>query len=142
MKYEIGNPSDACFVDAEDPKAATAGILLIGHGQYFTKAEDGKRYPSFYAIGNADPQVDWKETFGITLNDYLAGNGLADVIACLKTFRYASERSSLNNIGAAAEAWVSRLEKLKDERQAAAKADPATNLQQPQNASPEGPASC
>jgi hypothetical protein len=129
MRFEIGNPSDKCFVDAEDPKAAAAAITLLGHGQYFCKAEDGTDYPAFYVLGG-DPQEIWKDKFGLTLNEYLAGSGLDAIIDCLKTFRYDGERSSMNNIGAAAKSWIKNLEKHKAERQAQTE-QPATGRSLP-----------
>jgi len=126
MEREIRNPSDKCFITTDQDIVAAAAVTLLGNGQYFIHDSKGKQLPTFFAFGE-DVDVTWKARFGVGLSDWLKGaENLMKVADCLKTFRYAGKRSSMNNIGAAAKS----IEKTC--RKAAAKSWPATNVQQAQ----------
>ena len=102
MKYEIINPSDQCYVFADDERVAAASIILLGEGMYGGHGEDGKSIPCFYPLGG-DYNADWKEKYGITLEAYLElPDARPNLAKCYDSFIYAGERSSLNNIGARA----------------------------------------
>ena len=101
MLFEIINPSDKCFLESDNPEAVSAAVAFLGNGQYGLKDENDKKYPAFGILGH-DINADWKEEYGRTIQDYMDTNPYADIAKALSTFRYNSERSSLNNIGAAA----------------------------------------
>lgn len=102
MEYEIGNPSDKCFVSADSDIVASAVVLFLGNGKYFVNDADDKQLPTFFILGG-DPNDAFKDRFGETLDDFMSKEeSLIKMADCCATFRYASERSSMNNIGAAA----------------------------------------
>jgi hypothetical protein len=109
MKYEIGNPSDKCFITADDDKVAAAVILLLGSGQYFAEPQEGdpkRNIPTFFALGG-DVDATWKDAFGITFTEFMdAPENKEKMMSCFASFEYAAERSSLNNIGARAKAFA------------------------------------
>ena len=111
MRYEIGNPSDKCWITAEDDRVAGAAILFLGNGQYFAIPEEGEKrdIPTFFALGG-DVDATCKDALGITLTAFLEPcENREKIAACLDTFEYAGERSSLNNIGQAAKAHARAL---------------------------------
>ena len=111
MEFEIGNPSDKCFVSADEDIVVSAAVTLLGRGQYFVQAGDDRKFPTFFALGG-DPDVAYKEAYGITFSDFFKQNdNLVKVADCLASFRYAGERSSMNNIGAEAAALTETLRK-------------------------------
>lgn len=109
MKYEIGNPSDLCYITAEEDIMATACILHLGNGQYFTVPLDGdkgRRLPSFFALGG-DVDATWKDAFGVTHTEFIEKPENREKMAkCFESFEYAHERSSLNNIGKRAKSYA------------------------------------
>ena len=105
MRYEIINPSDQCFVTTDDDRIACVVGLLLGNGAY-GMGDDADRVV-LPIIFNG-----WRgwfaETFGEGIEPFMLANA-GKIADCLSTFEYARERSSLNNIGAAAkgyEAWL------------------------------------
>lgn len=97
MRYEIINPSDRCFIRAEDVRLAQVAVAYLGRGMYGLADENGE---SVYHIF-ADLQNTLKMTEEETVSFITAHwNELAEVF---ESFEYASERTSLNNIGAKAE---------------------------------------
>ena len=111
MIYEIGNPSDKCFLEADDEKIAAACVLFLGDGQYFCiNTETGKQVPgTFFAFGG-DPEKTWKEIHGIGLDELFSNRENKIKIAeCFESFRYAGTRTSLNNIGERAEKFAASM---------------------------------
>lgn len=103
-KYEIINPSDKCFISGDNAEMVAAAGLFLGNGKYSIVGDDGKRIGIFAPFGLTDDGLNkaWSEEFGRTFEDLLSAepwDALADV---LDTFQYASERSSMNNIGSRA----------------------------------------
>lgn len=100
MRYEIINPSDKCFISSENEKVACFCNLLIGNGKYALHRENGETADSIHIFGyseeklNADYEGDFQK---------FADNHIKEIIDCFKSFEYAGERTSLNNIGAVAQ---------------------------------------
>lgn len=100
MKYEIINPSDKCFISSENEKVACFCNLLIGNGRYALRGKNGERVDGIHIFGyskealNADYEGDFQK---------FADNHIHEIIDCFKSFEYAGERTSLNNIGAVAQ---------------------------------------
>lgn len=111
MEYEIGNPSDKCYVSADEDIVASAVVLFLGNGKYFINDADDKQLPTFFMLGG-DPEEAFKNRFDVTLSEFLSHNeSLIKMADCCSSFRYAGERSSMNNIGAAAKALEEQLRK-------------------------------
>ena len=73
MKFEIGNPSDQCFLEADDAKVAVACILFLGNGQYFCKnvETDESIAGAFFALGG-DVEETWKHFHGIGFEEFIS----------------------------------------------------------------------
>lgn len=106
MEYEIANPSDMCFVSHDEPAVVAATVTLLGNGMY----PCGK-LPTLYMFGG-DPDTQFKEQFGVTLKEMVEDKEYCRKIAdCFDSFRYASERSSMNNIGERAKQFAGAFKK-------------------------------
>ncbi len=111
MEYEIINPSDKCYVSADEDIVASAVVLFLGSGKYPLKDADDKLLPTCFIFGG-DPEEAFKNRFDVTLTEFLFQNeSLIKMADCCSSFRYAGERSSMNNIGAAAKALEEQLRK-------------------------------
>lgn len=105
-EWEIINPSDECYISGEGEALAAAGVVL-GRGKYALKAEDGtEALPLFLFGGEKALDEWWRKTYGRSFNDYLDTKPWAAIADVLETFRYAGERSSMNNIGNAAKVYA------------------------------------
>ena len=107
MKYEIINPSDKCYISSENEKVAKFCCLLLGDGRYgLENTETGKTIFPIYIFGISEDEVN--NQFGEPLEQFLEHNK-KQIADCFNTFEYASERTSLNNIGARAKLYYKRL---------------------------------
>ena len=116
MKFEIGNPSDKCFLEADDAKVATACILFLGNGQYFCKnvETDESIAGAFFALGG-DVEETWKHFHGIGFEEFISKPETKRKMAeCFASFHYAGERSSMNNIGKRAQEFAESMCKHTD----------------------------
>jgi hypothetical protein len=116
MKFEIGNPSDQYFLEADDAKVAVACILFLGNGQYFcTNVEtDESIAGAFFALGG-DVEETWKHFHGIGFEEFISKPETKKKMAdCFASFRYAGERSSMNNIGKRAQEFAESTRKAAD----------------------------
>lgn len=112
VKYEIINPSDKCYISSGNEKVAKFCCLLLGEGKYgLENAETGADVLPIYLFGISEQVII--EEFGESLADFLKHNK-KDIIECLDTFEYASERTSLNNIGARAKLFHDKLLKSEE----------------------------
>lgn len=107
-RYEIINPSDECYLSGNDLEAVCAAGLMLGKGKYGINEVDGDEAMPIFLFGGHDEW--WQGKFGHVFADYFVEKNYAAVAAVLKTFRYASTRSSMNNIGKAAKANAKALE--------------------------------
>jgi len=108
MKFEIGNPSDLCFLEADDPRIAAACILFLGNGHYFCiNTETREQIDGTFFVLGGDVDETWKEYHGVSFNDFMElPNTKSKMKACFESFSYANERSSINNIGKMAEEFA------------------------------------
>lgn len=106
MKYEIINPSDKCFVTSEVPFAAAITCMLLGNGWYGLYDENGDRF--------IQPMVPIEKQLRISKQEIpeLIEKHRTDIYNCLRSFEYAGEPTSCNDIGARAKAHADALEKL------------------------------
>lgn len=103
-KYEIINPSDECFIYADDVRLAKIACAYLGGGFYGLRDENGESimHP-FEDIENAtEMKVSEIKTF-------IDNNKMA-LAKVFRSFEYEGERTSLNNIGAKAEQYAVALE--------------------------------
>jgi hypothetical protein len=95
-RYELSNPSDPCFFDAEDDKVAMAVCLLVGRGNY-PLLRDGENlgglllFMDDHAVESC--LVKW---FGSNLSDFL-NDHKGEVRAALMSV-VTETKSSLNDI--------------------------------------------
>lgn len=110
MKYEIINPSDRCFISAEDVRFAKIAGIMLGNGLYGLQDENGETvlhiFESFEgALGLDSDQV----------REFIYGNAekMAEVF---ESFEYAGERTSLNNIEAKAQGIAKLIRQKAEQR--------------------------
>lgn len=113
MKYEIINPSDKCFISSDNERVAKFCCLLLGRGMYgLENAETGETaFP--ICLFRMSKKIIIEE-FGEPLQDFLKNHRL-EIVECFKSFEYASERTSLTNIGERARIWCEELTKSEGE---------------------------
>lgn len=102
MLYEIINPSDRCYISADDETLAIAACILLGNGTYGLMCCESREVvlcPFGISVFDSENHK---------LEDYVneKSSELAEV---LKSFHYAYERSSCNNIAARAAALAKAL---------------------------------
>lgn len=110
MKFEIINPSDKCYISSENEKVAKFCCLLLGDGKYgLDNANTGETVFHIYLFGMSDEVII--EEFGEPLNLFLEHNK-KQIAECFRSFEYAGERTSLNNIGARASVFYKKLTEI------------------------------
>ena len=92
MRYEIINPSDKCFIHADDEQLAKVVGIYLGNGMYGLQDEDGNTV--LHIFESLEEAFDM-EPDGV--KDYIERN-LIELAEVFESFEYASERTSLNNI--------------------------------------------
>lgn len=95
MKYEIINPSDKCFITSENESVARFCNLLLGQGMYGLQREDGTD-ADYIHFGYSQECLDTDYEGNFKEFSYRHAKEIAE---CFASFKYASERTSLNNIG-------------------------------------------
>jgi hypothetical protein len=100
-EYEIINPSDKCYLTGAGEPLAGAGLFL-GRGKYALRGKNGEEGLPLFLFGGIEDW--WKATFGRSFDSYMDTKPHAAIADVLDTFRYAGERSSMNDIGKAAKA--------------------------------------
>lgn len=109
MRYEIINPSDKCYITAEDPVLAKIACCVLGGGWYGLKAETGETI--------IHPLESLEENTGMRteeLTAYLNEHTL-EIVRVYRSFEYGSaERTSMNDIGGLAERLADALENKKE----------------------------
>ena len=107
VKYEIINPSDKCFISSENKQIAKFCCMLLGEGKYgLENAETGEEAFPIYLFGMSEQTII--EELGESIESFFAHHK-KEIADCLKTFEYASERTSLNNIGKRAELYYKKI---------------------------------
>lgn len=96
-KYEIINPSDACYIHSDDVRVAKYCCLFLGNGWYGLRdCESGETVFGVQIFGFS--KNDAVRELGEDIREFCQHNKKA-IIECFKSFEYAEERTSLNNIG-------------------------------------------
>jgi len=113
VKYEIINPSDKCFLEHPDRKIAITACLVLGHGLYGLKDEQGETVLPILRFGGAKEFLT--EEFGSTdaYTHFLASNyeGIADA---LESVHLDGEITSMNDIKKRAIDLCARFNKNRD----------------------------
>lgn len=105
-EYEVINPSDKCYLTGAGEALCAAGIFL-GRGRYGLCDKDGNEGLPIFLFGGLDEW--WVKQYGHAFEAYMDTKPYAAIADVLATFRYAGERSSMNDIGAAAKNIVKSL---------------------------------
>lgn len=100
MTYEIINPSDKCFIEAESDTVAALVGNALGSGYYGVRDENGK--PVLHVMQSVSEATNMTEDEVSTFID----THQREIRKAFESFRYADERTSLNNIGKRAEAYA------------------------------------
>ncbi len=113
MKYEIINPSDKAFIETDEFDVAAVACILIGRGQYaFEPDADGAPCVPIFLFGGAE---EWFEkNFGgrkiSAVFDDVKREKLSALVACLRSAKLASGRSSMNDFTGYAHKLADKLE--------------------------------
>lgn len=96
MRFELINPSDKIFLDADDIRVAQIAALYAGKGYYGLKAENGEQVFGMIAFGGSE---DFIKSFGdeAGYKRFIETHRRA-IADCLKTFRTDGARTSMNDI--------------------------------------------
>jgi hypothetical protein len=118
-KYEIGNPSDKCFIygDIETQKEALfAVVAILGSGSYFlVEIETNKSVFGGFLFGGFEEF--WENEFGRCFSESITDRELIRHAAeIFESFEYARDRSSMNDIGARAKANAESFRKFLGEK--------------------------
>lgn len=107
-RYELINPSDKIFLDADDVRVAQIAALYAGKGFYGLKDENGEQVFGLIAFGGSD---DFFKSFGgvSDYEEFIKANK-QKIAECLRTFRTDGVRSSMNDICGNAHKLASKLE--------------------------------
>ena len=105
MKFEIINPSDKCYIFADDQRLAIIACSILGRGMYGLKNEHGETV--LYPFQDVDYAL------GITMQEVneLAKVSRVELARIFGSFQYEDTRTSLNNIGRTAELYCEALSK-------------------------------
>ena len=92
LRYEIINPSDKCFISAEDERLAIIACFILGSGMYGMRNEKGDIVVA--------PFVPAEFILNLTLPaiDRLIESHSGELATVFESFCYESERTSLNDI--------------------------------------------
>ena len=95
MKYELINPSDEIYFDAENDEVAFFCVLMIGGGKFSAKNTETEWSSPFYLFGISSEALDIElemdaESFINIHRD--------DINKCMQSFRYVRERTSMSKI--------------------------------------------
>lgn len=103
-KYEIINPSDKCFIYADDVRLAKIACLYLGNGFYGLRDENGEAI--MHPFDDVETATEMKES---EIKTFIDDNKIA-LAKVFRSFEYEGERTSLNNIGKTAEQYAVALE--------------------------------
>ena len=103
MKYEIINPSDKCYITAEDDKTAAVAVYLLGNSWYGAKnAETGES-----VLGVFQEPFGTEAALELFLKEHIE-----DLTKAFESFEYDGEPTSLNAIGERAASMGKALRKM------------------------------
>lgn len=97
MRYEIINPSDACWIEAESDAVAAFITVLASAGAYVAR-RDGWSSKLYLAGFGGDPETDFCEEFGAeSFLNFMRQNKDSIIRAC-ESATVPGERTSLNDV--------------------------------------------
>lgn len=110
IRYELVNPSDTIFLQAEDLRTAILCAIYVGEGAYGLKTVDDTVVMPLFLFGGADEYLI--EKFGSLekVREY-ALERPAELVACLRSFKLKGTRTSTNNICGRAHAMADQFRK-------------------------------
>ena len=108
MRYEIINPSDKCYITAEDPVLAKIACCALGRGWYGLKAETGEVI--IYPLESLEKNTGMRTE---ELTAYLTEHA-QEIVQVFRSFEYETERTSMNDIGGYAARLADALENKKE----------------------------
>jgi hypothetical protein len=109
LRYEIINPSDECWIEAGDEMLACVVALLLGGGNYGLDCENGEKVMPPFLLGGFDEWWSQKSP-GVEFGCYVDAS-LPKLLPVFESFKYARERTSVNDIGARAARFAANIRK-------------------------------
>ena len=103
MRYEIINPSDKCYIHADDVRIARIVCVLLGNGMCGLVDEQGNVAMHVFE----ELEIPQEE-----ISDFVNQHA-AEIATVLESFEYEGERTSLNNIGRRASVLADAFRKVK-----------------------------
>lgn len=96
MRFELINPSDKIFLNADDLRVAQIAALYAGKGYYGLNDENGEQVFGLIAFGGSE---DFIKSFGDEASyKKFVEDKKREIADCLKTFRTDGVRTSMNDI--------------------------------------------
>ena len=105
MRYEIVNPSDKCFISADDVRLAKVACAMLGYGIYGLKDADDQLVMGI--LEPLDEAVGLKDEAALV--DFIDRNK-PELAKVFRSFEYEGEQTSLNDIGGLAARFAAALE--------------------------------
>lgn len=96
MKYEIINPSDEVFIEADSHEVACVAVACMGEGEYGLKEVGGDLEMPLLLFGTADKW--FKKTFDRTFEESFHHIDREELKTALLSTNMEHERTSLNKI--------------------------------------------
>ena len=105
MKYEIINPSDKCYITADDPVLAKIACAVLGKRLYGLRSETGET--TMYPFDSLAKSTGMKTA---DLSAYINEHVL-ELAKVFRSLEYETERTSFNDIGGYSESLADAIEK-------------------------------
>lgn len=108
MKYELINPSDKIYYDAPDAAHSAMATALLSSAYGGECLDNSEHNSPIFLLGGAPEWI--KEKSGLEPDEFIERNAqtLHDT---LKSFRYASERTSMSRIVDSAHSYARAIER-------------------------------
>jgi len=95
MKYELINPSDKIYFDADSDIVSFFCVVMISNGKFSAENTETGWSGAIYLFGISNDALEIE--LGMDVESFVNINR-EDINKCFKSFRYDSERSSMNKI--------------------------------------------
>lgn len=95
MKYELINPSDKIFFEADTKEIAFLCSLFLGNGKYSARNVETDESTNMYFFGIEDETLT--KELGMHVDLFCKENA-KEINKCFKSFYVEGERSSMNDI--------------------------------------------
>jgi hypothetical protein len=107
MKFEIINPSDKAYIEADCPKVACMATIFFSQGYYGLQEVDGDFEMPVFILGGANEWFHGK--FGLNIQALYDGMDKDELSKALLSVHLAGERTSMNDIVQSAHAAAAHL---------------------------------